>query len=207
MRKFSFALTILFLGLTLWAGCKTKVNNDDIINLPRKSFTRGGVNFSLADIDGYKEVNPDSVGWAGFMQQTPENGQITYFFLTGHEIELASPQVRVEYIAKSLPNCGSEQELVDWVKGAFLTPEQQGKLIGESSVTTLDETPVKVTEIQVPTRTVNDSLSRSGKSMAWAYVDAGDRFVAFNFTSVDSSEYVRGMGMFKQLVRSYKKEQ
>jgi hypothetical protein len=203
MRNFVH-LSLFALSVLVLAACKTAINNDDIINLPREDYDKGGVRFSLAKIDGFKRVLPDSVGWASYMPQTEENGQIAYLFLTGHEIELASPQVRVEYIAKSLPNCGTEQQLMDWVKTMFVNPERNGTVIGGDPLKTLDDQDVQVLEIVTPAQAINDSTLRSGKRMAWAYVDGGERYIAFNFTSTDSAEYVRGIPMFRQLVRSTK---
>lgn len=205
MRNYVFLLLIAVSALSL-PGCKSKVSNEDIINLPRQSYNRGGVSFSLAKVDEFKELAPDSVGWSGYMQPTEENGQLTYLFLKGHDIQLGSPHVRVEYIAKSLPNCNTVEELQTWLKGIFLTPERQGRLVESPSLTTLDGQEVEVLEIYTPNVNVSDSVSRAEKRMAWAYVEDGDRWVAFNFSSIDSSEYFRGLDLFRKVVRSFKNE-
>jgi len=198
-------LVFAFVAL-IFSGCQSQVDNSDIASLPRISLSEAGTSFSLADIDGLKFVNADSVPWAGYMQETPENGQIAYFFVKGHDIQLASPHVRLEYISKSLPNCESEEALIEWIKSYFVTPERKGKVIGEGEIQTLDAKTVKITEIAVPNQQVDDSLTRSRKYMAWAYVEDGNQFVGFNFTSVDSASYGQEFGKFQQLVRSFKAE-
>lgn len=205
MRHYVFALLIAASALQL-PGCTPKVSNADIEGLPRQSYNRGGVSFSLAKVDEFKELAPDSVGWSGFMQQTEENGQLTYLFLKGHDIQLGSPHVRVEYIAKSLPNCNTVEEMQTWLKGIFVTPERQGKLVESPSLTTLDGQEVEVLEIYTPSVSVSDTVARAEKRMAWAYVEDGDRWVAFNFSAIDSAEYFRGLDLFRKVVRSFKNE-
>lgn len=184
-------------------GCKT-ASNEDIVNLPRESYEKGGVSFSLAKVEGFYTVFPDSVGWSGYMPQTEDNGQILYLFMENQPVELASPQVRVEYIAKSLQNCGTVKEMQDWLKGVFINSERQGEIIGGEPLKTLDGQDVEVLEIFVPETQVSDTLRRTGKRMAWAYTEDGDRWVGFNFSAVDSGEYAKGMPLFRKVVRSYK---
>jgi hypothetical protein len=205
MRHYLFLFLIAASALSL-PGCKSKVSNEDIANLPRQSYNRGGVSFSLAKVDGFKELAPDSVGWSGFMQQTEENGQVTYLFLKGHDIQLGSPQVRVEYIAKSLPNCKTAAEMHTWLKSVFINPERQGRLVESPGLTTLDGQEVEVLEIYTPNVSVSDTVNRSEKRMAWAYVEDGDRWVGFNFSAIDSAEYFRGLDLFRKVVRSFKNE-
>jgi hypothetical protein len=205
MRNYVQLILIALSALSL-VGCKSKVSNDDIIGLPRQSYARGGVSFSIAQVEGFKELAPDSVGWSSYMPQTDENGQVTYLFLTGHEVQLASPHMRIEYISKTLPNCKTVKEMQDWLKSIFLTPERQGKVAESPSVTTLDGQEVEVLEIYTPAAAISDSVSRSQKRMAWSYIEDGDRWVAFNFSSADSSEYFRGLDLYRKVVRSFKNE-
>ena len=205
MRHYVFALLLAATALQL-PGCTPKVSNADIEGLPRQRYNHGGVSFSLAKIDDFKELAPDSVGWSSYMEQTDENGQLTYLFLKGHDIQLGAPHVRVEYIAKSLPNCKTVEEMQTWLKGIFVTPERQGKLVESPAVTTLDGQEVEVMEIYTPSVSMSDTVARAEKRMAWAYVEDGDRWVGFNFSSTDSAEYFRGLDLFRKVVRSFRNE-
>lgn len=175
-----------------------------LANLPRMEYNHGGVAFSLAEIEGLKQVNKDSVPWASYMQESEDNGQMGYYFFPGFSRDLSSPQIRVEYMAKSLKGCSTEDSLFGWLKGLYLGPERKGVLASEAPVGTLDGDPVTILEITIPKYVVNDSSEYSPKWMAWAYAENGDRFVGFSYTTVSADDYKQGLPLFKDLVRSYK---
>ncbi|MEM7036433.1 MAG: hypothetical protein AAF570_05580 [Bacteroidota bacterium] len=182
-------------------------SNQDLVGLARTSYNRGGVSFSLANIDGFKMSHPDSVPWANYMPDTDGNGQIHYFFRIGHKVELSSPQVRVEYIAKDMPSCGSLDELQGWLKQSFVNDERKCQVISTGgTVKTMDGQDIEIFEIHCPQYHVNDSLTRSEKTMAWAYVDHDTRYVGFSYSAVNPSDYDEALPLFKDLVRSYKDE-
>lgn len=85
MRYVSYTFVLLILIVQL-AACKggglsadeaTKVTA--LSGLPRVDYARGGVNFSLGQIDGLKKVGQDSVPWASYMMDSDSNGQLGYY--------------------------------------------------------------------------------------------------------------------------------
>jgi hypothetical protein len=205
----------LLLVCLAWFGCgpgdgidsAQKERIEELSQLPRSSFNKGGVSFSIADLPELKQVHPDSVGWASYMPQTEDNGTIAYYFVKGYDVQLASPQVRIEYINKALPDCGSVEELFNWLKGVFVNEDRQASVLNEGqTIATTDGQIVELLEIRQPDVMVNDSIARSSKSMAYAYIDQGERFVALNFTATKDAEYDEGLPLFKDMILSYKKQ-
>jgi hypothetical protein len=210
MRILGYTTALLILVLNL-AACNTggissdeQARVDSLATLARKDYARGGVAFSLGQIDGLKPVNKDSVPWAMYMVETDSNGQLGYYFYPGYPIELAAPQIRLEYMHRGLRGCSEADSLFKWLKGIYLSPERQGKVLAEDKVGTLDGQAVTVLEIETPSFKVDDSTSHSGKSMAWAYLEHGDRLVGFSYSAVTRDDYRQGIAQFKNLVRSYK---
>lgn len=208
MNKSLHILAVLLL-LAMISGCKggkQTGNNDELAGLPRTSFSTGGVTFSLANVKDLELMNRDSVDWGHLIPQTEENGPIVYYFTTTIHT-LASPHIRIEYIDKKIENMGTVESINGWLKSLFMNDYQQGKILNENeTLTTLDGQDVKLLEIHRPSGYVNDSVQRGDKYMAWSYVDHNDRFVAFNFSTTEESDYNDGMPLFKDLVRSYKDE-
>ena len=181
-------------------------HNEDLKNLPRTPFDIGKVSFSLAEFPTLTQVHRDSVAWTSYLPQTEENAPITYYFMDMKRT-LSAPHIRIEYIDKKLDLMGSTESIFGWLKGLYINPQQNGKVLEEgSTLTTMDGQEVELLAIERPNVTVNDSLSRGLKIMAWAYVDHGDRFVALNFSTTDRNEYEEGLPFFKDLVRSYQDE-
>lgn len=172
--------------------------------LPRTNYARGGVDFSLAEIEGMRATHRDSVPWASYMQETDGNGQLGYYFFPGYARDLASPQVRVEYMAKSLPGCSTVDSLFTWLKSLYVGNERNGNVVGETPVGTLDGQEIRILEIEIPEYAMNDSTRYSEKHMAWGYADNGERFVGFSYSAVGKDDYKQGFPMFKDLIRSYK---
>jgi hypothetical protein len=208
---FPILTLMIFLGL---AGCKPgdgidpaqKARIEELSQLPRQSFNKGGVSFTVAELPELRRVWPDSVGWASSMPQTEDNGPIVYYFVRGYDQQLSSPQIRIEYINKALPDCGTVDELFGWLKGVFIT-ERQASVINEGqTLATASGEIIRLLEIRQPVTQVNDSLTRSSKSMAFAYMDQGERFVALNFTALEDEDYSRGLPLFKDIILSYRKE-
>lgn len=207
-RFFGFWFLVLAIAACSGSGNSAEVDNhEDLKDLPRTSYNKGGVSFSLANVAGIYPVHRDSVGWATYMVETDGNGQVIYYFMDEEKVEMSAAQIRVEYIAKSLPNCSTEDSLFNWLKQIFLAPDRQGQVISDgSTVRTMDGQDIELLEIHTPETQIGDSLVRSSKTMAWAYVDHDTRFVAFNFSANDQDKYDRGMKHFRDLVRSYKDE-
>lgn len=210
---------ILALAALVFQACKTPAQKEGKIpdrsvdaatlaRLPRSTFDRGGVKFSLANLDGLFRVPKDSVGWSVQLPESNDNGQIVYYFLQGETIEMGSPHVRIEYISRALPGCSTSDSLFNWLENMYINPERQGKLMyNGDNVETLDNQTVRVLEIFIPQYTrVEDSSLLSGKYMAWAYVEHQDRFVAMNLTTTEKAKYSASLPMFKDLIRSYRKE-
>ncbi|MFN8396523.1 MAG: hypothetical protein U0176_18000 [Bacteroidia bacterium] len=173
-------------------------------NLPRADYNRGGVAFSLAEIEGIRRVEKDSVPWASYVQETDDNGQLGYYFFPGYDRDLSAPQVRLEYMARSLKGCSTVDSLFTWLKGLFVNDQRHGVVKSEAPVGTLDGQEIKILEIETPKFTMNDTVTYAEKFMAWAYAEHGDRFVGFNYTAVNKDDYNQGLPLFKDLVRSYR---
>lgn len=202
--------TALLLIVVLIAACNGGVGADEkakvaaIAELPRMDYSRGGVNFSLAQFEGLRQVHKDSVAWAQYMVETEENGQLGYYFYPGFAHDLSSPQIRVEYMSKSLPGCSTVDSLFTWLKSLYVGNERNGSVVGEEQVATVGGDPIKVLEIAIPTYVVDDTTQYSEKHMAWAYADQGSRFVGFSYSATTKDDYKQGVDLFKDLVRSYK---
>ena len=214
MRTTASILSMIFL-LLIATGCgpddgidsAQKARHGELSKLPRAHYNRGGVKFSVAALPDLKAVQYDSVGWASYMPQTEENGQVIYYFFRGYDMKLGSPQIRIEYIAKSLPNCGTVEELFTWVKSVFVNEERNAKIITEgTTLAAMDGQITELLEIRQPETMTSDSVMRGTKSMAYAYIDQGERFVALNFTAVEDEDYAAGLPIFKDLILSYRKE-
>lgn len=212
MQTLKLILVSLFLTLGL-AACSGSKNgsdpnvytNPDLKDLPRSDYAKGGVNFSMAKVEGLKSVSRDSVGWASYMQESDANGQIVYYFLKGEEIDLSSAQVRVEYIHKDLPNCSETDSLFGWLKSVFLTDDRQGKVnIKDQYVETMDGQKVEIMGIITPEMQVNDSVRHSEKSMAWAYIEQGQRWVGLSLSAVEKGKFDKALPLMKDLIASYK---
>lgn len=210
MRTLIYTFSLLVLLLQL-ASCKTggisadeKAHVDSLAGLPRMGYARGGTVFSLAEIDGLRAKSKDSVPWASYMAESDSNGQLGYYFFPGYNIELSSPQIRLEYMHRNLKGCANADSLFHWLKGIFLSPERRGKVVGEEPVGTLDGQVVTILEIETPDFSINDSTTYSGKWMAWGYAENGDRLVGFSYTATKADDYKQGIAQFKDLVRSYK---
>ena len=203
------AALLLVVGLASCKGGKQSSEsglNEELAGLPRTAYSTGGVSFSLADIKDMEMVHRDSVGWGHLIPQTEENGPIVYYFTTTLRT-LAAPHVRIEYIDKKIDQMGSVESINNWLKSVFINPMQNGTVTNENeTLTTMDGQEVGLLEIHRPGGMVNDSVQRGDKFMAWSYVDHEDRFVAFNFTASEQSDYDQGMPLFRDLVRSYKDE-
>jgi hypothetical protein len=213
MRTLSlYAALLLF--LLPFAACQTGgIDADEkervaaLEGLPRKEYASGGVAFSLAEIEGLRATNKDSVPWAMYMEETEDNGQLGYYFYPGYSRDLSSPNIRVEYMSKALKGCSSVDSLFIWLKSMYIGTERNGKVAGESTVGTLDGQEIKVLEIEIPKFQLDDSTIYSEKHMAWAYADHKDRFVGFSYSAVSKDDYNQGLPMFMDLVRSYKDNQ
>lgn len=217
MKKIAY---IILLAALLVQACKTtpatsessipdrSVDEATLARLPRATYEKGGVKFSLANLDGLYRVPKDSVPWSVQLQETGDNGQIVYYFMQGSEIEMGSPHVRVEYISRKLPGCSTADSLFDWLKSMYVNPERNGKILDNGgNLTTADNQEVKLLEIFIPQFTrVEDSALLAGKYMSWAYVPQNDRFVAMNLTTTEKTKYEMTLPMFKDLIRSYRKE-
>jgi hypothetical protein len=175
--------------------------------LPRTEYARGGVTFSLAEIEGIRATHKDSVAWAMYMQETEDNGVLGYYFYPGFSRDLSSPNIRVEYMSKALKGCSTVDSLFIWLKGMYVGTERKGQVAGETTVGTLDKQEIKILEIEIPQYTLDDTTTYSEKHMAWAYADHGDRFVGFSYAAVSKDDYKQGLPMFMDLVRSYKDNQ
>lgn len=217
MKKIAYILVMVAL---LVQACKTTPTNPDsnipersvdeatLARLPRATFEKGGVKFSLANLDGFYRVPKDSVPWSFQLPESGDNGQIVYYFMQGSEIEMGSPHVRVEYISRNLPGCSTADSLFDWLKTMYVNPQRSGKVLDNgNTVTTADNQEVKLLEIFIPQYTrPEDSALLAGKYMSWAYVPQNDRFVALNLTTTEKTKYEMTLPMFKDLIRSYRKE-
>ena len=213
MRYVSYTFVLLVLIVQL-AACKggglsaeESAQVAALNGLPRVDYDRGGVKFSLGQIDGLKKVAKDSVPWASYMMDSDSNGQLGYYFYPGYKMELASPQIRLEYVHKGLKGCSEADSLFSWLKKVFVSPERNGKVVSEEPVGTLDGQLIKILEIETPSHVIDDSLQYSGKWMAWGYADNGERLVGFSFSATTVDDYRQGLPQFKDLIRSYKDDQ
>jgi hypothetical protein len=218
-----FITTMLFLSIS-WAtyGCGSSANGQDgnaddslktaeaarlkeIEALPRVAFHSYGTHFSFAKLDGLKSVHRDSVPWGYMMPQSEMNGQVMYYFFPGYALELASPQIRIEYMSKSLKGCGSIDSILTWLKGLYIGSERNGKLVGERKVGTVGGDELTLLEISVE-EFKRDTIALASKQMGWAYADQGDMILGITYSAVKPEDYNQGYALFKDLVMSYKKE-
>lgn len=203
----AFSLVVTFAacdGGGLSAEEKARVQS--LEGLPRVDYAKGGVAFSLGQVEGLRPTHRDSVPWASYLAENDSNGQVAYYFFPGYAVELGSPQIRIEYMHKGLKGCGSVDSLFSWLKGLFIEP-RAGKVRSEAPIGTLDGQEIMVLEIETPPYISPDSTQYAPKWMAWAYADHGDRFVGFSFTATDADGYKQGIEPFKDLVRSYRDNQ
>lgn len=213
MRYLIYTLASLMVIVQLAAcnsgglGADEAARVDSIKALPRVDYIGGHATFSLAEIEGLRRTNKDSVPWASFMQESDSNGQLGYYFFPGYKVELSAPQIRLEYMHKGLKGCGDVDSIFAWLKGLYVNDARKGKVNSEEPVGTIDGQPIKVLEIETPMFKPNDSLQYSSKWMAWAYADNGDRFIGFSYSAVTIDDYKQGIPLFKDLVRSYKDDQ
>ncbi|HHG85763.1 MAG TPA: hypothetical protein ENJ82_13530 [Bacteroidetes bacterium] len=152
------------------------------------------------------QMGYDSVPWSYSLPHTEENGVIVYYFSEGASIALASPQIRVEYLSRSLKGVSSTNELFDWLKGLFVNENYKGKLISDQeTVRTANGQEIQLLEILTPnTKDPNDAnLKRSGKYMIWAYIEKGAYLIGFSGTALDATAYKRLRKEFLQLLISY----
>jgi hypothetical protein len=210
MRNIVFYTAALFILLQV-AACKSgglsaeeKARVAALETVPRMNYKSGGVEFSLGQIDGMRQVHKDSVPWAQYLQESEDNGQLGYYFFPGYARELAAPQVRLEYMSKSLKGCSTVDSLFIWLKGLYVTPERKGKVANEEVLGSLGGDEIKVLEIETPKFVVDDSVSYSEKYMAWAYADLGPQFVGFSYSAITKDDYNQGLPLFKDLIRSYR---
>lgn len=212
MRNIGYWFIALFL-LVMVVACKqagpTMSQEDaarlkEIEGLPRVGYSKGGVSFTLAEFEGLKPVSRDSVPWANMMIESEDNGQIIYFFYPGYAIDLGSPQIRVEFMARKLKGCSSADSIMIWLKGLFVNPDQNGKIIGENPINCLDGKDLTLLEILRPENSIEDSLLYAEKRMAWAYAEQGEHIIGFSFTALSEDDYNQNMPLFKDLIRSYK---
>lgn len=215
MRKIGFWVIALFV-LTMVAACKPaapEVSAEDaarlaeIEKLPRVGYNKAGVSITLAEFEGLKPMSRDSVPWASIMQESEDNGQIIYFFYPGYEISLGSPQIRIEYMSRSLKGCSHPDSVLNWLKGLYINPDQNGSIIGENQVQTLDGKAVTLLEILRPETRYEDSLLYVEKRMAWAYAELPNHLIGFSYTALGADDYNQNFPLFKDIIRSYKSAQ
>ena len=210
MRNLIFYTATLFLFVQMAACNSGGISADErervaaLENLPRMDYQSGGVAFSLGQIEGMKQVHKDSVPWAQYIMESEDNGQLGYYFFPGYARELAAPQVRLEYMSKSLKGCSSVDSLFIWLKGLYIKTDRKGTIANEELLGTLGGDEIKVLEIETPKYVVDDSVSYSEKYMAWAYADLGPQFVGFSYSAVTKDDYKQGLPLFKDLVRSFR---
>ena len=215
MRNTGYWFIALFL-LVMVAACKQEapaISAEDaahlkeIEGLPRVGYNKGGASFTLAEFEGLKPVSRDSVPWANMMIETEDNGQVIYFFFPGYAIDLGSPQIRVEFMSRSLKGCSSADSIMIWLKGLFVNPDQNGTIIGENELDCVDGGKLTLLEILRPERIIEDSLLFTEKRMAWAYAEQKEHIIGFSFTALNEDDYNQNMALFRDLIRSYKPAQ
>lgn len=184
------------------------VSPEMLAKLPRATFDKGGVKFSMANLDGVFRMPPDSVPWSYNLEETSQNGQIQYYFLEGEPMTMGAAHIRVEYLSKSMPGCESTEKLFSWLKSLYVGNERNGEVLEPGKILeTADGQKVELLQIYIPNFTrVEDSVQMAAKTMAWAYLDQGDRYVAMNLTAKEQAKYDRAIPVFKDMVRSYRKE-
>ena len=176
----------------------------EIEKLPRVGYNKSGVSLTLAELEGLKPMSRDSVPWSSMMLESPDNGQLIYFFYPGYAIELGSPQIRVEFMSRSLKGCSSPDSVLIWLKGLFVNPDQNGKIIGENPIHTIGGEKMTFLEILRPENLYEDSVLYAAKRMACAYAEQKNHLIGFSFTALTEDDYNQNLPLFKDLVRSYK---
>lgn len=187
------------------SGNNMDYRDPNLDSLPRQKFAKGGTYFSLAELPVLKHIRPDSVPWSNYLNETDGNGPIAFYFPYGLPMDLGAPQVRFEYMHKKLPGCSSVDSLFIWLRSIFINSDQLGQEINQGEyVMTGDGQKVDLLTIRKPTQKHLDSILTSSKTMAWAYIDHGERFVGATFSAVDSALFESYLPAFKDLIRSYR---
>lgn len=208
----SISLLVLFLAIGFTACTPGKkrgrVTGDMTKQGAKQKLSSPAGEFSLRPPNEMRRMGQDSVPWSSAIPQSKDNGVVVYFFGQGASIALASPHLRVEYINRSLDGVGSPEKLFEWLKGMFVGENYEGEVVSEGkTITTADGNKVPWLEISIPeTADPNrEGLTRSAKSMLWAYIPLGEEYlIGVNATAVFSEDYRELKKAFFTTVQSFK---
>lgn len=169
---------------------------------PVVNYAGGGEEFSFREIDGLYNIPMDSLPWAAGLKYNAQNSPICYYFLSPADLSLSTPHIRVEYMSKSLPSCGTSDSVLTWLKDHFLVQQRGYLLTDKTPMETYSGKEAMFMEIGInPVQA--DSVFYPGKNMAWAYIEGDTSLIGMNFTAQDQAQYATGLVLFKELVMSY----
>lgn len=173
----------------------------------KQRLTSPAGDFTLRPPNEMRRMGRDSVPWSSAIPQSNDNGVVVYFFGQGASIALASPHLRIEYISRSMEGTASAEELFAWLKGLFVGENYQGEVVSEGKTITTDNgKEVPWLEISIPETAdpVREGLTRSAKSMLWAYIPLGEEYlIGVNATAVFPEDYRELKKAFFTTVKSF----
>lgn len=203
-------LLLLAFSLLVLTSCKNRAGKGNLAKSTRHYYDETPVKASFSDLEGYRQHPGDEVPWAAALNYNADNGVMAFYFPEGAQVLMATPQIRMEYLSKSLEGCESEAGLFSWLKELFTAAPYNGTVITESeSHTTKDGRKVRLLEIHTPPRESQSGEATTqfaGKKMAWSYIDTGDFWVAINATSTDEEAWPRLRRALVTLVETFQFE-
>jgi hypothetical protein len=196
LRKYSIFLALIA-AISISACTPSKklgrVTGDMTKEGSKQNLSSPAGDFTLRPPNEMRRMGQDSVPWSSAIPQSKDNGVVVYFFGQGASIALASPHLRIEYISTSMSGAGNSEELFEWLKGMFVGDNYQGEVVSEGkTITTADGKAVPWLEIAIPETKdpTREELTRSAKSMLWAYIPLGDNYlIGINATAVFPEDY------------------
>lgn len=146
-------------------------------------------------------LNNTDTPWINPEAYSEFNGQFVTYIRSGREAKLENPYIMVQYIAKSLPYCGTIDSVYMWLDSRFLTEGVKGEVMNDFY--NLDTQSGKKAVCR-EYRTPKTADGRAAKRMGYAYFDYNDDYIiGMNLTSLSEGDFEASKPDFQQLVKSF----
>ncbi|MEM7037315.1 MAG: hypothetical protein AAF570_10070 [Bacteroidota bacterium] len=214
-------LLICGLGALMLAACTGQRKSKTKEDARPHHFTAVDKQFSFHVPATLQRFGWDSVPWAATMPKGDQNGVVVYFFLEGERVMLSAPQIRVEYVAKSMPGAETREQLFNWLKSVFVNSNREGRVMDETTELDVAGEKVRLLEIHTPELTMSNSNSdddgaeshdsddgedrpvRAEKQMLWAFLSHGEYWIGLACSATNPAKFEALRPHFHALVRSF----
>ncbi|MEL6672322.1 MAG: hypothetical protein AAFR61_09020 [Bacteroidota bacterium] len=157
--------------------------------------------FSLTHSSPLVAMTNDLVQWVKPDEYSENNGVFIHYFRNGRPMKLTEPYVRVEYINKNLPYCGTVDSIYLWLDGIFIERRAAQVYKEAYKLDTQTRAKAECKEYYSPPAPGNPL---SEKYAAYAYIDYDSQYlIGLNMTVTNKADYDLMIGQFKEIAQSF----